>query len=571
MIGTIVDQYRIVSRIAGGGMGDVYKAIDLELQREVAIKCVRPELSDLEEVAKRFRNEARTLARLSHPNIATVYRFFTDAERLFLVMEYIDGTPFGGKLKGLGGLPFEEAVWMVRDSLHGLGYAHEHGVVHRDIKPGNLMLDQRNTVKVLDFGVAHLIGGTRLTRAGSVVGTPAYMAPEQILGKPVDARTDLYSIGIVLYELLSGQLPYQGDSEFELMRSHLEKAPPPLRSLTGSNVPQLLQDTVERALNKEQSERFQSAAEFDAALEEAISRSERTVVNVSRTAVVPPPPPPAEPTTAAARFAGLRLTPVTWAVGVAGVLAVVLGGYFLFGGGDSPQYSSGSDGVVSAPSMRDLSPTAADPSRAIPLTGMASGSTSLTLGLAGSAQDSQADLQETAPVPGATSPLTGVPSAAANRPQPMATQPAPLTSQPPASIADTQGRRPVNEPARPDTTPPVPRVGATVTPIKVAYHDKQGTGRFSREVGYNGAFTLNIPRGAGTTLRVDEVVEVYKGGRLVATQAIKSEARRAGTFKSKERIPGIKQLAPGAYDIKLLFMAEGRTLGSYKWRVQVVD
>ena len=266
MIGTVVEHYKITSRIAAGGMGEVFRAVDLELDREVAIKCVRPELSELDEATQRFRTEARTLARLSHPNIATVHRFFAHEDRLFLVMEYIDGKPFGDMISGDNTLPFERSIKLIQDALKGLGYAHANDVVHRDIKPGNLMVDQQSTVKVLDFGIAHLVGGTRLTRVGSVVGTPAYMAPEQILGKEIDPRTDLYAIGVVLYEMLVGKLPYEGNTDFEIMRAHLESVPRPLQELSNSNVPDELQNTISRAMAKETGERFQTADEFVSAL-----------------------------------------------------------------------------------------------------------------------------------------------------------------------------------------------------------------------------------------------------------------------------------------------------------------
>ena len=160
MIGTVIEQYRITRRLGGGGMGEVFLATDLELDREVAIKCVRPELSDLDEVAARFRAEARTLANLAHANIATVYRFFANEGQLFLVMEYISGKPFGDMLIEEGSQPAGRVVNLVRQALAGLGYAHQNKVVHRDIKPANLMLDGHDTVKVVDFGIAHLLDQT---------------------------------------------------------------------------------------------------------------------------------------------------------------------------------------------------------------------------------------------------------------------------------------------------------------------------------------------------------------------------------------------------------------------------
>lgn len=620
MIGTTIDQYRIVSRIGGGGMGEVYRAIDLELQRDVAIKCVRPELSDLDEVTKRFRNEARTLAKLSHPNIATVYRFFADNERLYLVMEYIQGTPFGGKLREGGGLPWQEAVSMIRNALHGLGYAHEHGIVHRDIKPGNLMVDQRGTVKVLDFGIAHLIGGTRLTRAGSVVGTPAYMAPEQILGKSVDPRTDLYSLGIVLYELLSGQLPYQGDSEFELMRSHLEKHPPPLRELTNSKIPIALQNTVETALGKEKEDRFQSAAEFEAALDEAID--DRTRVVVPKTMVLPPQaetqpakaeqsgkadgPAPAsmteliKPVTTELRR---RLGPSHIGMVAGGILVVLIAAGWLLRSDDpespvavpdpsvqpgsspapfvlqggqlqngqlsgapasTPQFAGQGalpDGTVlqGNPRSPDVQGGAVDPvGTAGPGYGVSGtgGSGMGATGMGASGMGGVAPAQNLVDTPPAT---TQAP------PQPR-TQP---RVQPQVQPQQQRPVQPVQ--SSPEPRPAAASGGVSITPIKVGYHERQGTGRWSRDAGYNGAFTLRFPPGRGQGLSVEEVVVVRQEGRVIKRIPVITETRVPGQFKSKNRIPGLKELSVGLYDLELQFVAEGRTIGSYKWRLEVVN
>ena len=171
MIGTVVEHYRIESRIGAGGMGELYLATDLELERRVAIKCLRPELTGNPEVAERFRSEARTLARLDHPNIATVHRFFSRDDQLFLVMEYIDGKTFGELVRTGGRLSPYRVVQLILQALEGLGAAHRANVVHRDVKPSNLMLSSAGTVKVMDFGIAHLLGSKHITRSGMVVGT----------------------------------------------------------------------------------------------------------------------------------------------------------------------------------------------------------------------------------------------------------------------------------------------------------------------------------------------------------------------------------------------------------------
>ncbi len=268
-IGTEVEQYRITKQLGHGGMGDVYKARDLELDRDVAVKCMRPDLVQYDEITARFRTEARTLASVRHPNIATVHRFFEQDNTLFLVMEFIPGKPFDAMLTE-SVPPVEQTVAMVQQALNGLGHAHDHKVVHRDIKPANLILDDHGTVKVLDFGIAHIVGESTLTGTGMMLGTPGYMAPEQLLGEKVDRRTDLYAMGIVLYQMLTGKLPFVGNSQFEAQQAHFQERPKQLELLSGK-VPPALHDAVLHAIAKDGSDRFQSAGEFSAALGDTLN------------------------------------------------------------------------------------------------------------------------------------------------------------------------------------------------------------------------------------------------------------------------------------------------------------
>ncbi len=595
MIGTTIDQYKILARIGGGGMGEVYRALDLELQRDVAIKCVRPELADLDEVTKRFRNEARTLAKLSHLNIATVYRFFTSDDRLFLVMEYIDGAQFSGKSADGGRLLYKDAISMIRDALHGLGYAHENGVVHRDIKPGNLMLDQRGIVKVLDFGIAHLIGGTRMTRAGSMVGTPAYMAPEQILGKQVDQRTDLYSLGIVLYELLSGQLPYQGDSEFELMRSHLEKEPPHLRDITNLEIPLKLQETVERALHKDKEDRFQSAVEFDAALADVVeSEGFKGHASRSKTTVLPAPTQGmADLMRPVATEIKRRLRPQQIAVG-AGVAALMLVGVWaafapstpdpapqlpastgwpnqgqVRGGpamGEQPQTGTGTDNSSLAdPTMIGMGQPLGQPAPE------SMGPVTLTDGTV----ITPAPSSMSAPMSGELSTMPSQQSGQSQGASPQQNSSAPVRAVPPpnqTARAQQPAAQRAPEVQRTQPSSPAPSSGGVkVNVLKVSIHEKQGKGRFSRDAGYNGAFTLVVPPGGSRNITVEEVVEVRRDGVMVKREVVNTAVRTPGTFKSKQRIPQMKSLDVGTYDVQLLLVVNGRTTGSHKWRVNVVE
>jgi len=605
MIGTTIDQYKILSRIGGGGMGEVYRALDLELQRDVAIKCVRPEIADLDEVTKRFRNEARTLAKLSHPNIATVYRFFTNEERLFLVMEYIDGKQFSGIAADGNMLGYQDAISMIRDALHGLGYAHENGVVHRDIKPGNLMLDQRGMVKVLDFGIAHLIGGTRLTRAGSMVGTPAYMAPEQILGKQVDQRTDLYSLGIVLYELLSGKLPFQGDSEFELMRSHLEKAPPQLREVTSLEIPLKLQQTVERALGKEKEERFQSALEFDAALADVVvsegaktnegggsnARSyARSNEGRDRTTVLPVPTQGmADLMRPVATEIKRRMRPQQIATGAAVAALLLVGVWAALSpstpdptppltaspGGTNQGQFPGSTAMGGQPPTGTGLDNSSLPDPSMIGIGLSSGQP----GTPPVGPVTLADGTVINPAPGAlnTAPpmnVSTVPTSQTASQTARQTAPQTQSSRPPRQTSPTQPRAEAapSQPARVQPSSTASSGGSSrINVLKVSVHEKQGKGRFSRDAGYNGAFTLAVGPNGDRNVTVEEVVEVLRDGVLVKREVVHTATRTPGTFKSKQRIPQMKSLDVGTYDVRLLLVNNGRTLGSYKWRVDVVD
>jgi len=551
MIGTVVDQYKIVARIAAGGMGEVYRAVDLELERDVAIKCVRPEISELDEATKRFRAEARTLARLSHLNIATVYRFFAEGERLFLVMEFIDGKPFGDIILGMGSIPHDQAVRLVQDALKGLGYAHKNNIVHRDIKPGNLMVDSEDTVKVLDFGIAHLVGGTRLTRVGSVVGTPAYMAPEQILGKDIDQRTDLYSIGVVLYEMLSGKLPYAANSDFELMRAHLEDVPRPMSELSKNHVPMALQKTVERALSKDTAERFQTADEFVQALDN--TEGDRTVLlpaslaSGAAAATVPQPD--------AALASEPRNRTTTQALVLGGVAAMVLAVVAVF------VLLQDQPGTPATQQAQD------PPATNAPI-GVGNNATQPDTPINTAQGDPTVQTVQSAPIAATTS------TQPAAEPAPQSS-PTTIPSEPPREIAPTSNppARPVQQAVR-SAPPPASRPIAAKPPsrvvvVKISVHEKQGTGRFSRDAGYNGSFRLSVPVGADRNLDVSEFVEVYRDGELVREVTVAEEVRTPGTFKAKRRIPGLKTLDPGLYDVNLMFQHNGRTLGKHAWKLTV--
>lgn len=265
MIGQIIGNYRITEKIGEGGMGEVFKGVDLMLEREVAIKMLRPELTQQSQVVERFRQEAVTLAKLNHQHIATLHAFLRQENNFFMVMEFVRGRTLDEVVRGQGALATPQAALLISQTLAGLEHAHKSGVIHRDIKPSNLMLTEDGLLKIMDFGIARALWSTKLTRTGRIIGTIEYMAPEQIRGQDADTRSDLYSAGIVLYELLTGRVPFQSESEFDLMRGQVEEPPPPPRSLA-ANLTEDVERLVLRALAKEPDERFQNAAEFRAAL-----------------------------------------------------------------------------------------------------------------------------------------------------------------------------------------------------------------------------------------------------------------------------------------------------------------
>jgi hypothetical protein len=261
MIERVVGNYRIVELLGEGGMGTVYKAVDLMLEREVAIKAIRPELTREAEIVERFRAEAKMLARISHPAIATIYSFFLDGGDLFLAMEFVRGVSLSRLLQRDGPMPWEQAVPLLAGALDGIEQAHRAGIVHRDLKPDNLMITASGAVKVMDFGIARVIGSGRLTRTGLLIGTLRYMAPEQIRGEEVDRRTDVYALGVVLYEMVTGRVPFDGSSDYAVLKAQIEEIPAP-PSVALPALPAWLDQAILKALAKEPDQRFQTVDEL---------------------------------------------------------------------------------------------------------------------------------------------------------------------------------------------------------------------------------------------------------------------------------------------------------------------
>lgn len=306
MIGNLVGNYKITDKIGEGGMGAVFRGIDIMLEREVAIKMLRPELSSQPNIVERFRSEAITLAKLNHPNIATLYSFVRQGDDFFMVMEFVRGDTLDVVIRRYGAMSCDRAIRLLCQALEGIDHAHRMGIVHRDIKPANMMFTENGTLKVMDFGIARVLGTARMTKQGNIVGTIEYMSPEQVRGQETDARSDIYSLGILLYEMLTGRVPFSSDSEYDLMKMQIEDAPPPPR-VFAQGIPPAVEQAIMRSLAKRPEARFATAGEFRDVLLNSIGASASPPVTAHPAA--PPPTRVAQPPAATIPFASQGTRP----------------------------------------------------------------------------------------------------------------------------------------------------------------------------------------------------------------------------------------------------------------------
>lgn len=270
----IISNYRIIEKIGEGGMGIVYLAEHITLKRKAAIKALNPLLSQNEQIKARFVNEAVTLSQLNHLSIVSLYDFTTQNNQLFLIMEYADGHTLSEIIEKNGALQEIYAINIFKDILNGFSYAHSKGIVHRDIKPSNIIIESNGNPKILDFGIAKILASdTRITKTGMKLGSVVYMSPEQILGKEIDSRTDIFSLGVTLFEMLTGKLPFDTstDSEFEIQSKIIEGNFKPVKTFN-PNISDRVQNAIIIATSKNPNDRFQSCSDFKNYLDTADAR-----------------------------------------------------------------------------------------------------------------------------------------------------------------------------------------------------------------------------------------------------------------------------------------------------------
>ncbi len=320
MIGKTISHYKILEKLGEGGMGVVYKAEDTKLKRTVALKFLPPEFTRDKDSKERFFIEAQASAALEHQNICSIYEIDEQEDQIFIAMSYIEGQNLKEKIES-GPLKIDESLKIAFQIAEGLQEAHEKGIVHRDIKSANIMINEKGQVKIMDFGLAKLKGKSKLTKVGTTVGTTSYMSPEQSMGKKVNHRTDIWSLGVLLYEMVTGQLPFKGDYEQAVVYAILNEDPEPVTAIR-TGVPQELERIINKALVKDPSERYQHVDDMMVDLEK-LKKDSTPDVSVSRKKTSP------EIT--------LKASQKVLILGSIFIAVIIIAGYFIFKGKPKPE------------------------------------------------------------------------------------------------------------------------------------------------------------------------------------------------------------------------------------------
>lgn len=335
---TLDNRYTILERIGGGGMADVYRAHDKLLDRSVAVKVLRSQFTSDDEFVTRFRREAQAAARLSHPNIVNIYDVGCDEDIYYIVMEYISGETLKERIERAGQLPIESSVRIALEIAEALEHAHQNGLVHCDIKPHNILTTKSGRIKVTDFGIARAVTSATMTHTGTIIGSVHYFSPEQAKGAAVGAKSDIYSLGVVMYEMLTGTVPFNGETPISIALKHLQEEPRPLRE-SNPEVPPLVEAIVLKAMAKEPDQRFEDISEMitDLRLSQNYLRDDHTR-RLSRedypTQVLPRITPPAgEGIEKSQQPAAAKTRSKTWVWALTGLLimAFVTGAFLAYG------------------------------------------------------------------------------------------------------------------------------------------------------------------------------------------------------------------------------------------------
>jgi len=273
-------RYQVIEELGRGGMGRVYRVLDKKLGEEVALKLIKPEVASDEKTIQRFRNELRTARKIGHPNVTRMYDLGEDEGTHYITMEYVRGEDLKSFIRRSGRLTVDKAITIAGQVCEGLAEAHRQGVVHRDLKPQNVMIDRDGNARIMDFGIARSLTGKRITGEGAFIGTPEYMSPEQVEGKDIDQRSDIYSLGIVLYEMLTGRRPFEGDTALGVAVKQKSETPPDPK-LFNPQIPDELNRVILRCLEKKKESRYQSAMDLLSDLEavkKGLTMAEKTPV-----------------------------------------------------------------------------------------------------------------------------------------------------------------------------------------------------------------------------------------------------------------------------------------------------